>query len=197
MIRTFFIALTVAFAIQLDCAAAATSTVDSGAKPYLILGGLVAGLLFLSLGIMYLARGISRRQMAARSLQWPVTEGRILSASVKTEMRSDSEGSDMEVYLPEASYSYTVAGKAYQGNVIRFGIEQFGYGVLERAQKHIERYEAGTPVPVHYDPNDSAVAVLEPGESGSTRNLIAGSLFFLVGVFCAVFTVWIISLGAQ
>ena len=196
MIRTFFIALTVA-AIQLDSAAAATSTVDSGAKPYLILGGLVAGLLFLSLGIMYLVSGISRRQMAARSLQWPVTEGRILSASVKTEMRSDSEGSDMEVYLPEASYSYTVAGKAYQGNVIRFGIEQFGYGVLERAQKHIERYEAGTPVPVHYDPNDSAVAVLEPGESGSTRNLIAGSLFFLVGVFCAVFTVWIISLGTQ
>jgi hypothetical protein len=126
-----------------------------------------------------------------------VTEGRILSASVKTEMRSDSEGSDMEVYLPEASYSYTVAGKAYQGNVIRFGIEQFGYGVAELAQKHIERYEAGTPVPVHYDPNDSAVAVLEPGESGSTRNLIAGSLFFLVGIFCAVFTVWIISLGAQ
>ena len=196
MIRTFFIALTVA-AIQLDSAAAATSTVDSGAKPYLILGGLVAGLLFLSLGIMYLVRGISRRQMAARSLQWPVTEGRILSASVKTEMRSDSEGSDMEVYLPEASYSYTVAGKAYQGNVIRFGIEQFGYGVLERAQKHIERYEAGTPVLVHYDPDDSAVAVLEPGESGSTRNLIAGSLFFLVGVFCAVFTVWIISLGTQ
>ena len=196
MIRTFFIALTVA-AIQLDSAAAATSTVDSGAKPYLILGGLVAGLLFLSLGIMYLVRGISRRQMAARSLQWPVTEGRILSASVRTEMRSDSEGSDMEVYLPEASYSYTVAGKAYQGNVIRFGIVQFGYGVLERAQKHIERYEAGTPVPVHYDPNDSAVAVLEPGESGSTRNLIAGSLFFLVGVFCAVFTVWIISLGTQ
>jgi hypothetical protein len=196
MIRTFFIALTVA-AIQLDSAAAATSTVDSGAKPYLILGGLVAGLLFLSLGIMYLVRGISRRQMAARSLQWPVTEGRILSASVKTEMRSDSEGSDMKVYLPQASYSYTVAGKAYQGNVIRFGIEQFGYGVAELAQKHIERYEAGTPVPVHYDPNDSAVAVLEPGESGSTRNLIAGSLFFLVGVFCAVFTVWIISLGTQ
>jgi len=163
----------------------------------LILGGLVAGLLFLSLGIIYLARGISRRQMAARSLQWPVTEGRILSASVKTEMRSDSEGSDMKVYLPEASYSYTVAGKAYQGNVIRFGIEQFGYGVVERAQKHIERYEAGTPVPVHYDPDDSAVAVLEPGESGGVRNLIAGSLFFSVGIFCAVFTVWIISLGTQ
>ena len=48
MIKTFFIALTVAFAIQLDSAAAATSTVDSGAKPYLILGGLMAGLLFLS-----------------------------------------------------------------------------------------------------------------------------------------------------
>jgi len=197
MIKTFFIALTVAFASQLDSAAAAASTVDSGAKPYLILGGLVAGLLFLSLGIMYLARGISRRQMAARSLQWPVTEGRILSASVKTEMRSDSEGSDMKVYLPEASYSYTVAGKAYQGNVIRFGIEQFGYGVVERARKHIERYEAGTPVPVHYDPDDSAVAVLEPGESGGMRNLIAGSLFFFVGIFCAVFTVWIISLGTH
>jgi hypothetical protein len=52
---------------------------------------------------------------------------------------------------------------------------------VERAQKHIERYQAGTPVPVHYDPDDSAVAVLEPGESGGMRNLIAGSLFFLVG----------------
>ena len=184
MIKTFFIALTVSFAIQLNSAAAATSTVDSGAKPYLILGGLVAGLLFLSLGIMYLARGISRRQMAARSLQWPVTEGRILSASVKTEMRSDSEGSDMEVYLPEARYSYTVAGKAYQGNVIRFGIEQFGYGVAELAQKHIERYEAGTPVPVHYDPNDSAVAVRVRQHAQFDRRLVVlPCRHFLCGIY--------------
>jgi len=111
MIKTFFITLAVAFAVQLDSAAAATSTVDGGAKPYLILGGLVAGLLFLSLGSVYLARGISRRQMAARSLQWPVTEGRILSAAVKTEMRSDSEGSDMKVYLPEASYSTSLPAR--------------------------------------------------------------------------------------
>jgi hypothetical protein len=75
VIKTFFIALTVSFAIQLNSAAAATSTVDSGAKPYLILGGLVAGLLFLSLGIMYLARGISRRQMAGDRRQDSVRLG--------------------------------------------------------------------------------------------------------------------------
>src|SRR5579871_52853 len=133
--------------------------------------------------------------MAAQSLQWPVIEGRIVSASVKTEMRSDGEGSKSAVYTPEARYSYAVAGKAYEGNVIRLGLEQFGYAAVAPAQKHIAPYEAGSPVPVHFDPDDPSLAVLELGESGAMRNLVAGSLFFLVGVFGLVFVVWITSLG--
>lgn len=194
MIKIFFIALTLTLPAQMDHVAARTSAVDVAAKPYMILGGIVAGLGFLILGIVYLSRGISRRQMAARSQQWPVTEGRIHSASVKTEMRSDSEGSRMKVYVPEASYSYAVAGENYEGNVIRFGVEQFGYAVVAPAQKHIELYRAGAAVPVHYDPNDPSTAVLEPGESGGLRNLIAGAMFLLIGIFGSVFTVWVIGL---
>ena len=85
MYRTFIIALAVAFAVQIDGAAAAASTIDRGAKPYIVLGGALAGLFFLSVGIVFLVRGARRRQLAARSLQWPVTEGRILSAAVKAE----------------------------------------------------------------------------------------------------------------
>lgn len=195
MTKTFFVALGIAFAIPFDSALASTSTVDGAAKPYMILGGILAGLLFLILGIVYLARGITRRRLAARSLQWPVIEGKIHSASVRTETRSDSEGSEIQVYVPQASYSYTVAAKAYEGNVIRFGVEQFGYAVLQMAQKHIELYTVGALVPVHYDPDDPTVAVLEPGESGGMRNLFVGSLFLLVGIFGAAFAVWIISLG--
>jgi hypothetical protein len=195
MIKTFLIVFGIAVAMPFDRALAGTSTVDGAAKPYMIIGGTLAGLLFLSLGVVYLARGIQRRQLAARSLQWPVTEGRIHSAALRTETRSDAEGSKVKVYVPEARYSYTVAAKAYEGNVIRLGIEQFGYTVLQTAQKHIELYTAGAPVLVHYDPDDPTVAVLEPGESGGMRNLIVGSLFFLVGVFGVVFAVWLLGLG--
>jgi hypothetical protein len=165
MIRLFFIIVVIAFAAQPDCAFA--DTVDAQAKPYLILGGLLAGLGFSCLGILFLRRGIDRRKLAARSLQWPVTDGQIQSAAVKEEMRHDAEGARVKIYIPQARYSYAVAGHHHEGTVIRPGIEQFGYGSAAVAQAQIEAYKIGTSVPVHYDPDDPSIAMLQTSETGS------------------------------
>jgi hypothetical protein len=193
--RFLFVVFLIVFAAQADCAFA--DTVDAQAKPYMVLGGLVAGIGLSCVGIFFLWRGVTRRKLAARSLQWPVTDGKILASSVKEEIRHDAQGNRVKIYIPEARYSYAVARNRYEGAVIRPGIEQFGYGYTAAAQAQIEQYKPGTSVPVHYDPADPSIAVLQTSESGSVRNLIAGTLFFLVGIFGLVFAAWTASLDTQ
>jgi hypothetical protein len=135
--------------------------------------------------------------MAADSLQWPVTDGQIQTATIKEEMRHDAQGARVKIYIPEARYFYTVAGNRYEGTVIRPGIEQFGYGYLAAAQAQVELYKSGTAVPVHYNPVEPSIAVLQTSESGGMRNLIAGALSLLIAFFALVFAAWTASLDAQ
>lgn len=195
MTRVFFAICVIAVVMQTDAAFA--DTVDAQAKPYLILGGLVAGIGFSGLGIFFLRRGMRSRKLAADSLQWPVTDGQIQTATIKEEMRHDAQGARVKIYIPEARYSYTVAGDRYEGTVIRPGIEQFGYGYLAAAQAQIELYKSGAAVPVHYNPAEPSIAVLQTSESGGMRNLIAGALSLLIAFFGLVFAAWAASLDAQ
>ncbi len=187
---SLFILATVSSFAQTQNALA--DTVDAAAKPYLVGGGFAAAAIFTGLGLFLVARGRGTRRMAAQSVAWPIAQGRILEVSVKTERRSDGggNGATMEVYVPQARYSYSVAGKDYEGTLIRPGISQFGYGVMVVAQAHIDLYKAGATVPVHYDPGDPSVAVLETSEYGGSRNIFGGVLFALVGIGCAAFAIW-------
>jgi hypothetical protein len=195
VMQTFVIALLIGIVAQTTRAFA--DTVDANAQPYMIVGGLAVGLAAGAFGISFILRGVRRRKMAALSLQWPVTDGKIEAAAVKTEMRHDAQGARMNVYIPEARYAYKVDGKQYEGNVIRPGIEQFGYSVIAAAQAHVALYKTGATVPVHYDPADPSVAVLEASEYGGMRNLIAGTIGLLVGISSLVFAAWTASLDPQ
>lgn len=190
-----FVAVAVSSLAQTQTASA--DTVDAAAKPYLVGGGFAAAAVFIVLGVFLIVRGRGTRRMAAQSIGWPVAEGRILEASVKTEKRSDGGGGIMEVYVPQARYSYTVAGKQYEGALIRPGITQFGYGVMAAAQAHIDLYKVGATMPVHYDSDDASIALLETSEYGGGRNMFGGVLFALVGIGCAAFAVWASGLEAR
>lgn len=151
---------------------ASADTIVAAAKPYIVGGGFAA--VFVSLSVFLIVRGRGTRRMGAQSVTWPVAEGRILEVSVRIEKRNDGGGNGiMEVYVPQARYAYNVAGKQYEGTLIRPGIAQFGYGVRAVAQAHVDLYKASATVPVHYDPNDPSIAVLETSEYGGGRNIIA------------------------
>lgn len=193
--QKFLLALVFALAPQ----AASADTVSVAAKPYMVGGGFAAAAVFIGLGLFLILRGRGTRRMAAQSVAWPIASGQILEASVRTEKRNDGSGggTTMEVYVPQVRYCYSVAHTRYEGDLIRPGIAQFGYGVKAAAQTHIDLYKIGATVPVHYDPADAAVAVLETTEYGGSRNIFGGALFALVGIGCAFFAVWASGLEAR
>jgi len=100
---------------------------------------LVPGLLMMGFGSRNVWRGVA-------SSHWPTAVGVVTSSST-------TEG---------VAFRYAVNGQGYSTNLIRFGQTQ-GSSDSSEAQLQRLRYPAGSTVPVHADPSDPTIAVVEPG----------------------------------
>ena len=170
-----------------DCALA-DGVIDRGVKPYFILGGSLAALLFLGIGFFLLSKALHHYRMAAMVVQWPIAEGTVVAAEVVKRIATSDDEPDS--YIPRVSYAFRVNGIGYQGNVIRIGLDERGYISEQQARDHLARYPAGASIGVRYDPKRPEIAVLEIGQVGATRYLIAGGLLAAVGVGAVVFAIW-------
>ncbi len=129
---------------------------------------------FIVIGLVVLGVGVGMLVKSLRSKHWPVTDGVILSA----EMKSHS-GEHGDTYSAEVTYSYQVGGVGYVGNKISIGQMSSS---TSYAQGILNRYPVGKKVSVHYSPADSSKAVLETGIHGGTWLCLGGGLAFaLVG----------------
>ena len=128
--------------------------------------GLAIGLLLIIWGGLWGFAGISSTQQARESREWPTVEGQILSSWV-----SEGELRDPPSYYAHVNYSYVVNGVQYDGKRISFGIS---HGSRNYAESIIDKYPAGKLVPVHYDPSDPTVAVLEVGDPSGELPLNVG-----------------------
>jgi hypothetical protein len=178
----------VAVAVLVPDWAFADVVIDRAEKPYFVLGGWLAALVFLSIGFFLTSKALHYRRMAAAALRWPVAEGVVLAAEVvKRTSKSDDE---FDSYLPKLRYAYTVDGIRYEGDVIRIGLADLGYVNETQARDHMARYPVGAAIAVRYDPQHPHGAVLEIGQVGAVRYLLAGTLLGGVGVGALVFAIW-------
>lgn len=105
---------------------------------------------------------------------WPSTEGRVLSArQVRTHTRSGGTSTWIAV-----SYSYTVAGEAFDGD--RYVVSGDLRAPADEALRRADALDGAT-VPVFYDPEDPARAVLEPGGEGYAGLLTGFGALLLAG----------------
>jgi hypothetical protein len=192
MARIFIFALSLAaFSAATAGPAFANTTVDADAKPYIVLGGITVGLALFAFGLFLIKNGRNRRRIGQQSGNWPVADGKILTAIVAKK----SYPTTGIFHVPRVHYSYAVAGRQYQGDVICPGIEQFGLGSELQAQACIDRYPVGATVPVHYDPADPSVALLQATQIGGMRNIVGGSIALVLGVCIFGLGVFISTLG--
>ncbi|MGE7473017.1 DUF3592 domain-containing protein [Bosea sp. NPDC003192] len=120
---------------------------------------------------------VGHRRYQARANAWPVTPGEIVSSVV--ERRGSTEnGKTRSTYLPVVEFAYTVGGDRLHSRQVKLGLEVSGSESL--AQGIVDRYPAGAPVDVHYDPQDPSNAALEnPTETN----------WILLGVALACFAI--------
>ncbi|MCE9666552.1 DUF3592 domain-containing protein [Myxococcus stipitatus] len=119
---------------------------------------MMAGLMLL-FGAMLAFGGGRMLYRAHASQRWPTTEGTVVSSTVET-MHSRRNTR----FHPEVRYTYAVSGHPYTADTISFGGNDTG--ALSEAQRLTHKYATGTKLPVHFEPDDPAVACVECGNAG-------------------------------
>ncbi len=106
------------------------------------------------IGAMIANVGLKMRRAAS----WLQVQGRITRS--KLAVRRPPAGSDIgtAVNVPDVAYSFSVAGRSYQGKRVSLGDISGKF-----AEETVRRYPVGSVVTVHYDPADPTDCVLERG----------------------------------
>lgn len=140
--------------IYVSCITAGAAAADP-AKP-LYMGVLLAlGLGSLGAGLWLIWR---TRALGMASTTWPTTPGTVKASEVTSHR---TQGGYQ--YAAKITYDYTVGGKAYTGDRVRFGAHA---GARAKAEQDVAKYPAGAAVPVHYAPHQPQTSTLETGIAG-------------------------------
>jgi uncharacterized protein (TIGR03435 family) len=132
--------------------------------------------LFIGIGLVAVGIGIWILIKSLRSEHWPVTDGIVQSA----ELKSHSGNHGGTTYSAEVTCSYQVASRSYTGGKVSIGQMSSS---LEYARGILNRYPVGKKVSVHYAPGDPSDAVLETGVHGGTWICLGvGTAFALFGL---------------
>jgi Protein of unknown function (DUF3592) len=113
----------------------------------------------------FLAVDAIRDDWAARS--WPRVQGIIVSSQVL---------SKEDTYRADVQFTYEVDRHAYNGDTVAFGTRGVWTGSEYDARGIVNRYPAGAPVKVAYDPSNPATGVLEAGIHGVSVVIVVMTL---------------------
>jgi len=146
-------------------------------------GGMAFGRNLMVLGSIILALGLYGVVRGALTLTWPRAEATITSAETLRQT-AGARGARQESWNSfHVLYRYRVGDLEYIGG----GVEPYDYGMQNSAGavRMRDRHPIGSISSVAYDPNDPAIAYLEPGPS-SAALMIAG-----VGAFMTLAGFWV------
>jgi hypothetical protein len=124
------------------------------------------------ISVILTVAGIISLQKEIASGRWPSTEGQIIASEVKGE----------RAFHPEITYLYTVDGHDFSGtsalNTPGFGGKR---NRLELAEYLIAQYPIGSPITVHYKPDDPKTSELHTGMTYRTLLETALGLILMIG----------------
>lgn len=147
----------------------------------LIVAGI--GILFAGLGLGMLLAARRQRAQAAAAAAWPTVAGTITASRLDRQTRTQTRQgrrSTHTTYTPVVDYTFEAGGKPLRGSKIFPGSTMsFDLGT---AQDIVNRYQAGAPVTVHYNPADPTQAVLETTSRSANILMILGGVFMGIGV---------------
>lgn len=137
----------------------------------------VLSIVFLSLGAVFLS--IERRQTTVyRAVEGEITRSEVARGNTGT------TASETTTWTHDFEYRYEVDGETYTGD--RTASATYRTSDRSEVEETAARYPVGSKITVHYDPDDPATSVLEPGISALPSLFLAlgvVGLLALAGVF--------------
>jgi len=144
------------------------------------------------LAALILAPGAWAAAKGALTLRWPRADAKIVDASLRLQTAQSSSRIDRR---PDewtsfiVHYTYAIGGKDYWSG----RVEPYDFGMQNSAgaKKMQDRHPIGSTAKVAVDPNDPAVAYLEPGPSSMSLAMVA------IGVVIGASGLWIRNLARR
>jgi hypothetical protein len=119
------------------------------------------------------------QRVAAKAKTWPAVPGRVETSDIASYQLRNRSTEDSVVrwktlYRPNVVYGYDVAGVHYRGDKLSY----FGKGAnsADIARQVATRYPVGTPLTVHYNPENPSESAIDP------RTPLGLYFFYLVPV---------------
>jgi hypothetical protein len=116
-------------------------------------GLIAAGAVFLLSGMYTTHKANTHRLNFKRGQEWPIAEGMVISS----EFGRNENG----VWTADVWYSYRVCGEEFESSVVNADSEMNAGYTDKYARARTEKYPEGSPVLVHYNPDDPQMAFLE------------------------------------
>jgi hypothetical protein len=140
-------------------------------------------LLLAAIGAGLLVGALVAARTPGKSNHWPSTTGQILTSMIQYRRKSGGGHSPYSVVI----YTYQVASQPYQSQRIYFGVPVGGSAMTGV----IKKYPMGAQVPVYYNPENPAEAVLERtipaakmlGFAGVIMIAVAAATYFMPKLF--------------
>jgi hypothetical protein len=135
---------------------------------------LLVGLAAAVFGWLGHSKAVALRQAAGR---WSMVPATITAADVQVVARQGTS-----YWVPLVRYRYSVGGKQFEGERIRFGF--IGTQSRAAAEKLIAGHPVGSMVMLRYDPHDPTESVLDPDHITANMQIcaIGGAVLALMGL---------------
>jgi Protein of unknown function (DUF3592) len=132
-------------------------------------------------GAAYIVRGAERIAAARQVVGWPTAPGMMTRSDSHDAGRriNSARGPAIELFARDLTYLYRVGDRSYEGHHV--GPFEQPEVSREAAYRDTQRFPAGRPVQVFYDPADPGRSCLDPASDNSTSWAEVGAgLFFLL-----------------
>jgi hypothetical protein len=140
----------------------------------------ILGAMCFPFGAFHHARSQWNQARARVSRTWPTVPGQVQWSRIEQRVT----GLPMWLHKLSLSYSYRVAGNAYEGNAVQFGPHYVNSRAL--IETLARKYPHGAAVTVHYDPGDPGASVLETSDQMARQNRWQIWAFFLTPILLSV-----------
>lgn len=139
------------------------------------------------IGLFLLGFGLYQFRVGFGSGNWPTVDATVTGPSISVQGGGDDAKTS---YVPEFHYEYEVNDTSYVGSRYSFGGSNVpSFDAREKAQAWIDEHcPVDGQIPVHYNPDQPDVSVVEPGAWRSLVTVLAGLVFLGGAVLFYVFS---------
>ncbi len=138
-----------------------------------------------AIGVFLLVKAFKERIYGVAASTWPTTQAIVLHSDIVEEQSRNATGKVAVGFQVKVEYEYHVNGQLLSSNRVTFGNPVFPY---MEASNYKEQFKEGNQVPVYYNPDNPAEAILAPRSIVGLLSPIPGIFLVAIAVILALVT---------